>query len=203
MSPGLSVVIALHGFEDEPLTVAELLAPLAGRGLAVVTPRAPMTAPGGPAWFTSDADGPIEAELRQSLDALDELVDQIAAEHGVDRSAVVLGGFSQGGVAALAYALRDAGGHQPLGGLFSISGYLIHAETISYDIAGLAAGGTPVLVVHGSDDEVVAIQQGRSSARLLERHGVTTRFVEAEGGHHLGTVAVDALVDWLDDLGSR
>ena len=59
-----------------------------------------------------------------------------------------------------------------------------------------------MLVVHGSDDDVVAIQQGRSSARLLERHGVTTRFVETEGGHHLGTVAVDALDDWLDRLGS-
>ena len=124
-------------------------------------------------------------------------MDDAAATHGVDRSAVVLGGYSQGGTAALAYALHDAGADQPLRGLFSISGYLLHAESVAYDPAGLAAGGTRVLVVHGSDDEVVAIQQGRSSARLLERNGVETRFVETGGGHALDAAAVAALGDWL------
>ncbi|MGZ4706416.1 MAG: alpha/beta hydrolase [Acidimicrobiales bacterium] len=201
MAAGVSLVVALHGFEDEPRALTASLAPIAARGLVVVTPRAEVDAPGGPAWFTSDDHGPIEAELRRSLEVIGAVVDQTAAEHGVDRSAIVLGGFSQGGVAALAFALHDAGSSQPLGGLFSINGYLLHAETISYDPAGLAAGGTPVLVVHGTDDEVVAVQQGRSTARLLERHGVATRFVETEGGHHLGAAAVGALGDWLDELG--
>ncbi len=201
MSAGVSVVVALHGFEDDPADLAASFAPITGRGLVVVTPRAPVAAPAGPAWFTSDDAGPVEAELHLSLEAIAVEVDRAAAEHGVDRSAVVLGGFSQGGAAALAFALHDAGGAQPLGGLFCISGYLLHAESVPYDIAGLAAGGTPVLVVHGTDDEVVAVQQGRSAARLLERRGVAARFVEADGGHHLGPVAIDALGDWLDHLG--
>jgi phospholipase/carboxylesterase len=166
----------------------------------VVTPRATLSTTHGPAWFTSDEHGPVESELVSSLAAIGAAVDRAAADHGVDRSAVVLGGFSQGGTAALAYALNDAGSDQPLAGLFSVSGFLLHAESVPYDLAGLAAGGTPVLVVHGTDDEVVAIQQGRSTARLLERQGVSTRFVETEGGHHLGAVAVAALGDWLDSL---
>ena len=72
-----------------------------------------------------------------------------------------------------------------------------NAKTV---VIGPGAGGTPVLVVHGVDDEVVAIQQGRSAARLLERNGVATRFVETEGDHHLGTVAVTVLADWLNTI---
>ncbi len=167
-----TLVIALHGYEDDPADLADLLEPLDTDDRVVVAPRGPIEAPHGPAWFTSDDDGPVEAELRRSLDVLGVLVDRTAADYGVDRSSVVLGGFSQGGVAALAFALSDAGASQPLAGLFSVSGFLLHAETVAYDIAGLAAGGTRTLVVHGSDDDVVAVQQGRSVARLLERKGV-------------------------------
>ena len=195
-----TLVIALHGYEDEPADLAALLAPLDHESQAVVALRGPIEAPNGPAWFTSDEAGPVEAELRRSLDMLGVAIDRTAADHGVDRSAVVLGGFSQGGVAALAFALSDAGSAQPLAGLFSISGFLVHAESVPYDIAGLAAGATPVLVVHGADDDVVAVQQGRSAARLLERKGVAVRYVELDGDHHLGAVAVDALGTWLSAL---
>jgi len=195
-----TLVIALHGYEDDPADLAALLEPLDVDGQAIVALRGPIAAPNGPAWFTSDDAGPVEAELRQSLDVLRVLIDRTAADYGVDRSAVVLGGFSQGAVAALAFALSDAGAAAPFAGLFSISGYLLHAESIDYDIAGLAAGGTPTLVVHGADDDVVAVQQGRSVARLLERRGVAVDYVEVDGDHHLGAVAVDALGAWLSAL---
>lgn len=200
MSTSRQLIVALHGYEDEPADLADLLAPLDSEVWAVVALRGPIDAPHGPAWFTSDEAGPVESELRRSLDVLDELIDRTAADYGIDRSAVVLGGFSQGAVAALAFALFDAGSAQPLAGLFCISGFLVHAESVPYDIAGLAAGGTSVLVVHGADDDVVAVQQGRSVARLLERKGVPVRYVELEGDHHLGTPAVDALAAWLPEL---
>jgi phospholipase/carboxylesterase len=197
VSPTRPVVVALHGYEDDPAALAAALASLADVTVDVVTPRAPFEAASGPAWFRSDDDGPVEAELQRSLEVVGQLVDRAAATHAVDRSEIVLGGFSQGGVVALAFALHEAGAGRPLGGVFSISGYLLHAESIPYDPAGLAAAATPVLVVHGVDDPVVAIQQGRSSARLLERHGVPVELVETDEGHALGPVAVRALRDWL------
>ena len=62
----------------------------------------------------------------------------------------------------------------------------------------VAGGGTRVLVVHGADDDVVAVQQGRSAARYLERHGVSVRYVERAGGHHLGPEAVDQVAHWIE-----
>ena len=57
-----------------------------------------------------------------------------------------------------------------------------------------------MLVVHGTDDEVVTVQQGRSAARLLERNGITVTYVELPGGHHLGDAADARVAAWLATL---
>ena len=113
---------------------------------------------------------------------------------------MVVGGSSQGGAVALALGLRAAGSAGPLGGLFCVSGWLPHFESVRYDLPALAAAATPCLVVHGRDDEVVIVQQGRSAARMLERHGVAVTYAELPGGHHLGDAADERVAAWLDGL---
>ncbi len=54
--------------------------------------------------------------------------------------------------------------------------------------------------MHGTDDDVVIVQQGRSAARLLERHGVAVTYVELPGGHHLGDAADARVAAWLEGL---
>ena len=166
----------------------------------VVSPRGPVATPAGPAWFTTDDDGADEAEVVAALAAIDDVIDGAAADHGLPRSSVVVGGSSQGGAMALAVGARSPGSSGPLGGLFCLSGWLPHFERVAYDLAGLAAAGTPCLVVHGDDDEVVIVAQGRSAARTLERHGVAVTYVELAGGHHLGTVGDDEVAQWLHRL---
>ena len=167
----------------------------------VVAPRALRATPAGPIWFRNDDDGPVEADLIESLDHLDGLLDELAGLHAVSRRQLVLGGFSQGGAVALAAALRAAGAADALGGVFAISAWLPHAEAVAYDAAALAAAATPALVVHGVDDDVVALPQGRSAARYLERHGVPVDLVEIDGDHHLGTATLGPLARWLDAMG--
>ena len=196
--PAPALVVALHGHQDDPDRWAGQLAPLASPGRVVFTPRSAISEPAGPVWFRSDDAGPVEPDLINSLDRLDQLIDDLAANHGIGRDQVVLGGFSQGAAVALALALRDGGRTTPLAGVFCVSGWLPHAEGIAYDAPALAGGGTRVLVVHGADDDVVAVQQGRSAARYLERHGVSVRYVERAGGHHLGPEAVDQVAHWIE-----
>lgn len=196
--PTPALVVALHGYQDDPDRLASQLAPLASPGRVVFTPRSAISEPTGPVWFRSDGTGPVEVDLISSLDRLDQLIDDLTANHGIGRDHVVLGGFSQGAAVALACALRSGGRTTPLAGVFSVSGWLPHAEGGAYDALALASGGTRVLVVHGADDDVVAVQQGRSAARYLERQGVSVRYVELPGGHHLGTEAVDQVARWLE-----
>jgi predicted esterase len=192
------IVVALHGFEGDPAHLASRLAgSIDPSRWAVLTPRGPVSTGSGPSWFATADGAPDEAGLRDALDDLDALIDEAAAEHDLTRSSVVVGGFSQGGATALALALRHPGDTHPLGGVFSVSGWLPHLETVHYDMPGLAAAGTPVLVIHGEEDEVVPIQQGRSAARLLSRRHVAVQFAELAGDHHLGAEGDHHLRDWL------
>jgi phospholipase/carboxylesterase len=191
-----ALLVALHGHQDDPVELAARLDALPGSP-AVLAPRSAID-DRGPVWFRTDEHGPVEADLLAALDQIDATIAEACATGGFGRDQVVIGGFSQGGAVALALALRDGGGAQPLAGLFCVSGWLPHADAVTYDATALAAGGTRALVIHGADDEVVAVQQGRSAARYLERHGVTTRYVELPGGHHLGPDALAELAAWLD-----
>ena len=193
-----ALVVALHGHQDDPASLADRLASLEGPHRTVLAPRSPHSLDGEPVWFRSDDDGPVEADLVASLAWLDATIAEACASGGFGRDQVVIGGSSQGGATALALALRDGGSATPFAGVFAMSGWLPHADAIDYDAAALAAGGTVALVVHGADDEVVPVQQGRSAARYLERHGVAIRYVELPGGHHLGAPAVAELAGWLD-----
>ena len=110
----------------------------------------------------------------------------------------MVGGLSQGGATALAFALR-ASDRPPVGGVFAISGFLLPPDDIAYDFAGRRT--VPVLVSHGEADEVVAIQQGRSVARTLERAGLAVTFREHEGlGHELEPAYLDDVRAWLTGL---
>ncbi len=189
--PSGKILLLLHGYEDEP--VGKLVPPGLDGSWEVVEPRGPVELPGGPAWFASDDDGPVEAHLIASLDELDRMVDDL------DRGSAVLvvGGSSQGGAVALAWALRSRSAPD---GVFCVNGWLPAADSFTYHPEALSAAGTRVLVVGSRDDEVVPVQAGRSAARYLERGGVDVTAIELDGGHHISAEAVAAVATWLASL---
>jgi predicted esterase len=216
-------LIVLHGYEDEP--GRRTLVDPDGPAWRVVEPRGPVELAGGPAWFASDDDGPVEAQLATSVDQVRAMVHaattSLTPPASVDEAAsgavgasvpvpsagpVVVGGFSQGGAVALAAALGQptrADGAVPAArpaGVFSVNGWLPHAAVVDYDPTVVAAAGTQVLVVASADDEVVAVQQGRSAARWLSRGGIDVTFVELPGGHAIGADALATVAAWLDQL---
>jgi predicted esterase len=189
--PGRNILVLLHGYEDEPVRR------LAPSGLdaswEIVEPRGLIELPGGPAWFASDDDGPIESHLVASLDQLDRVVDSLDTGQG----SLVVGGSSQGGAVALAWALRAS---RPPAAVFCVNSWLPAPESFTYRPEALATAGTQALVVGSVDDEVVPVQAGRSVARYLEGAGVETTRVELEGGHLIGAEAVAAVGTWLASL---
>jgi phospholipase/carboxylesterase len=190
-------LVVLHGYEDEPDHYVDGLA-LDRSRWSTVAPRGPVGRAGGPAWFDSDDAGPIDADLVRSLGQLTELVASLAPPEG--RVDPVVGGFSQGGAVALALGLTEDGPAGAIGGLFSVNGWLPHADALHYLPDGLIRRATPVLVVASADDEVVPVQQGRSAARYLERAGVAVTYVEQPAGHAVGPDTFAAVREWLDAL---
>ena len=168
----------------------------------VLEPRGPLELAGGPAWFATDDDGPVEVQLLASVRQVQAVM---AAPDPDDAGGLVVGGFSQGGAMALASALspvadplRPTEAGPTISGAFCVNGWLPHAPVLGYDPSLLVTAGTRVLVVASAQDEVVLVQQGRSAARWLERGGVDVSYVELPGGHAVGPDALAVVATWLD-----
>jgi len=191
--------VLLHGYGDDPAGLAELVPQLDPVGrFATVVPRAPVDGPTGPSWYESDDEGPDARALTASLAALDALIDEQCREAEVDPAATVVVGYSQGGAVALALALRAGAPRRPAG-VAAVAGFLPHTDGLVWAI-GEAAPTTAALLVHGTDDEAVPVQQGRSAARALARNGMAVTWRELDGGHALGPDAVEVLRAWLDSM---
>jgi phospholipase/carboxylesterase len=57
----------------------------------------------------------------------------------------------------------------------------------------------PTLVIHGTDDPLVPVDQARDTRDLLLRLGVPTVYREYAMGHAIRPEALGALLEWLEE----
>ena len=173
------VVIWLHGLganghDFEPI-VPELRLPMT-MGIRYVFPHAPempVTCNGGmtmPAWYDILGIGqnyPQDvAGFNRSTASINSLIERELA-NGVRSEDIVLAGFSQGGVIALHAGLRFP---QKLGGIIALSTYVGAPETLLAEQAD-ANKNIPIMMAHGSHDQVVPFAYGQQSAAVLGEAG--------------------------------
>ncbi len=182
----MKALVLVHGYEDEPATLAPLAAALDPSGsLALVTPRGLAHAPGGPAWFQDGPDGPDPLEVVAALATVHTAIDALAAE-GIGPAEIVVGGYSQGAAVALAAAFHAD--RSAVGAVAVVAPFLLDPALVPWSFAAPPAGG--VQIVAGADDEVVPPVLSRGVARLLDRNGVSATVIEVDGaGHRLAPLA--------------
>ena len=180
--PARASVIWLHGLgadgHDFEAVVPALGLPsqLAIRFVLPHAPVMPVTVNGGftmPAWYDIIRFGEERefnrAQLEKSAAKVHKLIDREIGR-GVPSNKILLAGFSQGGAviyhAGLSY-------DKPLAGLMGLSTYFPTADTMTVNPA---QAGIPVLICHGTQDQVVAMTMGRNSQRSLELLGLTPEF---------------------------
>ena len=152
-----------HGFAP---IVPELRLP-AGHGIRFLFPHAPerpVTINNGfvmRAWYdlkTMDLQNRADEEgVRQSAAQVQTLMDKVIAS-GVPADKILLAGFSQGGVIALHLLPRLP---YKIAGVMALSTYMgmpdkLKAEMNSHNKS------TPVLVAHGTMDDVVPLSAGKA-----------------------------------------
>jgi phospholipase/carboxylesterase len=185
--PALVMVHGLQGDED----VTWFFARAAGPEWLIVSPRAPFPANQGYTWkrpgvltvnFRSYADG---------LAALTRFVERLPDIYPVDRSRLVMLGFSQG--AALSYALA---GSQPVHGVAALSGFIPHSPPVGDELLACLKG-VPVIILHGTQDERIPVVVARESRDRLIGLGADVTYVEDNVGHRVGAAGMHALGQWL------
>jgi phospholipase/carboxylesterase len=181
VQPALGCVVTLHGRGVTGEDLVPLAEELRLPSLRFVFPDAPfgfMEFSNGRAWYES----PPRAHegLVESRQLLFRLLEDLEKE-GIDPGRTVLMGFSQGAVMSL-----DAGIRYPkrLAGVIALSGYLYAAESIGTEKSA-ASSGLPVLLAHGTYDDVLPFSLSRQADKALQAHGFQTRLLEYPMGHQV------------------
>lgn len=200
-----ATVLMLHGLGADGNDFAPLASELdlgAVGPVRFVLPHAPVmpvTINGGyrmRAWYdilASEAQGRQDEQgLRRAIGWVESLLAR-EQQRGMASRRIVLAGFSQGCAMALLAGLRHA---QPLAGIVGLSGYLPLADTTAAE-RHAANSGTPIFMAHGSQDEIVVADRGRSSRDALRALGYEVEWHEYPMGH---SVCMEELADlnrWL------
>ena len=181
------LLVLLHGVgagADDLMGLAPSLAP-ALPGVAFAAFDAPMPydmAPFGRQWFSLADRTPsvLQAGAARAMPALTAAMDAELKRLGTGSLAIA--GFSQGAMMALYAGLRRV---PPAQAVLAYSGALLDVPT--------AAAYPPVLLVHGTADEVVPAARTRDAQRLLATAGVAAETIFRPGlGHGIDDAGLAA-----------
>ena len=163
-------LVLLHGRgadENDLFDLLDMLDP--DRRLLGATARAPLSLPpGGAHWYAVKRVGyPDPDTFWPTWDLLTGWVDTFLADHGIDPSRTVFGGFSQGTV--MSYALSLGPDRPRPAGIMALSGFMPTVEGFPLDVD--RAAGLPVAIGHGTEDPVISVDFARSARERLEAAG--------------------------------
>ena len=200
-----ATVLWLHGLGadgNDFVPVAGELGLPAAHGVKFIFPHAPVRPVtinnGYPmrAWYdiTSLArlDQQDDAGINASTERMHALLDAERAS-GIASERLIVAGFSQGCAMALHAGLRY--GHR-LGGVLGLSGYLpVHTRLAAE--AHAANKATPVMLMHGTQDAVVAMGLGLASKDLLLAQGYPVQWRTYGMAHSVHPDQIDDIGVWL------
>lgn len=119
----------------------------------------------------------------------------IASEvaQGIDAARIVLAGFSQGGAVALHVGLRHAAS---LAGIMALSCYLPLRARLAAEISP-ANRATPILMCHGTEDQVVLPKFGELSRDAMLAQGLDVQWHSYAMAHSVCPQQVSDIAQWL------
>lgn len=185
-----ATVVALHGWGASALDLLGLAPHLAAGECLVLCPQGPVEVPlgqgmNGYGWFPITMGAPPDlVAFERAHSALSGFLDEAMQRYPIAPDKVALIGFSQGGVMAYSLALRQP---KRFAALAALSTWLIPSA------AGADAGrvdGLPVLVQHGTRDELINVARGRDAIQALRELGAEVVYREYEMGHEINAASL-------------
>jgi phospholipase/carboxylesterase len=189
----LPLVLLMHGRGADANDLADL-APMIDDGYRFAFPNAPKQfepSPGytfGWSWF--DGWPPEGNSIIDSRTKLLALIDELIARYPTPKGKLVIAGFSQGGMMAIDVGFRTK---QKVAGIVVMSGAIYEA-----DMPDLSAQkDLPVLLIHGTQDDMIQVVNARRTRHILEGHGVSPDYHELPMGHHVTPESMDVVREFM------
>lgn len=207
------LVVLMHGFGAPGTDLVGLWRVLdVPRSVRFAFPEAPHEIPGMPsarAWWMLDlqraeqalAAGPrsyaheIPPGMEEATDAVVEMLEALTETLGVPSEQLVLGGFSQGSMAACnAVFTRDVAP----AGLVVLSGTPVHLSAWE---AGMAKRtGLPVFQSHGEQDPLLSFRAAQELRDAMRSASLRNEWIPFRGGHEIPMSVLEALGAFLTRL---
>ncbi|HQU05707.1 MAG: hypothetical protein B7Z65_03775 [Ferrovum sp. 21-44-67] len=197
-------VIWLHGLGADGYDFAPIVKELGlpeNHSIRFVFPHAPqrpVTINNGMvmrAWYDIAFDGlnrQIDMQgVEESVKAITSLIDgQI--EQGIGSEKIIIAGFSQGGAITLTLATQA---RYPLAGFMALSTYLPQVD--SQPLVKDVNKHSPILMVHGTLDNVVPLTLGKQAAEYLSSSGCQLEWRQYAMGHSVCWEEIQLIGQWL------
>jgi phospholipase/carboxylesterase len=194
-------VLALHGWGASAFDLLGLAPYLGSRRFLVLCPQGPVQTPIGPGavgygWYPISMGAPPDVPaLLAAREQLLSFLDAAMTRHPIDPQKLVLLGFSQGGVMAYSLALTAP---ERFIGLAALSTWL-PPELLEQLTVSTAVAQLPILIQHGSRDELIAVDRARQSVQRLRTWHMPLTYREHDMGHEINARSLADLTAWLDD----
>ena len=196
--PAKQLVIFCHGVGSDGQDLIGL-APYFAKVLPdaqFISPNGPQAfdmAPVGYQWFSLNNPEPTSrlTGAQAAAPILDAFIDQQMAIYGLAAKDVALVGFSQGSMMSLHVGIRR---QQQLAGILAYSGAVIGPELVADELKTQP----PVLMMHGTADDVVPVEALYEGVAALQGSGVLARGeVVPHLGHSLNDKCIMEGMDFL------
>jgi phospholipase/carboxylesterase len=194
-------ILALHGWGANAQDLLGLAPFLCGGRFLVICPQGPLEVPLGAnavgyGWFPLTLDRPPDLPaIVAARDRLRGFLDAAEKCYPIDKKKIVALGFSQGGV--MAYGLALAAPER-------FAAVAVLSSWLPKELAGLFSTGDakrlpPILVQHGSLDELIDIARARDSIEILRGLNPQVTYREYDMGHEINPQSLAELSAWLGE----
>lgn len=189
---GPRTLLLLHGTgadENDLLPLGRALDPDA----TLLSPRGKVLENGMPRFFRRFAEGVLDVEdLKARTDELASFLEECATRFGFDVANVVAVGFSNGANIAASTLLRHPK---------ALTGAVLLRPMVPYEPEGpVDLNGVPVFIGAGRSDPLIAPEDSRRLATILERLGAEVELSWVPGGHQLDMREVERARTWLSAI---
>lgn len=134
-------------------------------------------------------------QLPQCAILINDLIDHACHRYQLDRSKIVIGGFSQGAMLTTHVALTS---EDPVGGLIIWSGALINQTQWQHALQ--SPPPTQVVQSHGKNDPVLPYNNAMELSTMLSSNGLESSFYPFNGPHTISPVAIEEAAAMIQGL---
>lgn len=185
-------IIALHGWTGDEHSMVPLAKSIMLQDAKWYIPRAPYKDDVGKGftWFSGNDETGWQYE--KTFELTSELIKQVLHD-GFSPPDIYLIGFSMGASLCYYVALRL---DFPIGGIIPIAGMIRNPERL-FAHATSTSRETPILILHGTEDDIVPIQLGQDAFDLLKNKGFNVSIETYAAKHKIPVVAYDLISDFI------